>query len=107
MSSRTHVLGVPLDVMDIAELREYSSVLLSSQLAHQAVTANALLLLNAQRDAALNALCSKAALMLPESSGVRWALRRQGAQGTSIAGIDFAWQLCELCAEKGWPVFLL
>jgi N-acetylglucosaminyldiphosphoundecaprenol N-acetyl-beta-D-mannosaminyltransferase len=107
MPSRAHVLGIPLDVMGAAELRERSFLLLSSQQANQAITVNALLALDTERNPALRAACSKATLMLPESAGVRWALNRQRIKTPALAGIDYAWQLCELCAENDWPVFLL
>ncbi len=107
MSSRTRVLGIPLDVMSSVELRERSFLLLSSQKANQVITANALLTLDAQDNVDLRAACEKAALMLPESAGIRWALARKEIKAASVAGIDYAWKLCEHCAENDWPVFLL
>jgi N-acetylglucosaminyldiphosphoundecaprenol N-acetyl-beta-D-mannosaminyltransferase len=98
---------MPLDVLSAAELQERSFLLLSSQKAHQAITANALLALELDKQPALKEACTNASLMLPESAGVLWALKRRGFVAERLAGIEYAWKLCEQCAQSDWPVFLL
>jgi N-acetylglucosaminyldiphosphoundecaprenol N-acetyl-beta-D-mannosaminyltransferase len=107
MAFRTHVLGIPLDVLSAVQLRERARELMSGPVPQQAITANALLALDAEKNAALRSACLAAALMLPESAGMRWALSRKNIKTPAVAGIDLAWELCELCAENNWPIFLL
>lgn len=75
---------------------------------HQVITANALLILEAESNAALDATCHAASLVIPESAGAIWAIRRLGGPETAqIAGVDLAFKLCEMTARLGKSVFLL
>lgn len=87
--------------------RTLEEMLASSQ-SNQIITGNALLLLEAEHNLSLQKACATASLVLPESAGIAWALRRRGVQDFyRIAGIDLAFQLCEMAAKSGKSVFLI
>ena len=82
--------------------------LMLSDRAHQIITANSLLILEAQKSNDLQAACAASSLILADSIGLSWAARRlQGADPTIIPGIDFAIELCGMAEILSLPVYLL
>jgi len=75
---------------------------------HHVVTANTLMLLEAERDSELKELLENASLVVPESWGLSWASRRIGQPlDQFIPGIDLLEALCRLSAEASHGIFLL
>ena len=75
---------------------------------HQVVTANTLMLLEAERDPELKDLLENASLVVPESWGISWASRQIGEPlDQFIPGIDLLLALCRLSAERSHSIFLL
>jgi N-acetylglucosaminyldiphosphoundecaprenol N-acetyl-beta-D-mannosaminyltransferase len=81
---------------------------LQSREPRHVITGNTLMFLAAQEDPALHEILEKAAMVVPESWGIRWASRLQGqplAQFTP--GIDFMLEICSAASAGGYSVYLL
>jgi len=75
---------------------------------HLVATINPEFVMLARRDPDFAAALESAALCLPDGSGVVWAARRQGcAVGAPVTGVDLIPRLAEVCARRGWKMFLL
>jgi N-acetylglucosaminyldiphosphoundecaprenol N-acetyl-beta-D-mannosaminyltransferase len=75
---------------------------------HQVVTVNPEFIMAAQRDSEFARVLESAALCLPDGIGVVWAARRRGCVlGGPVTGTDLVRPLAELCARRGFRLFLL
>jgi N-acetylglucosaminyldiphosphoundecaprenol N-acetyl-beta-D-mannosaminyltransferase len=71
-------------------------------------TVNPEFVMRARRDECFRSVLNSAALCLADGIGVVWAMRRQGCrQQQRVAGSDLIPRLAQVCAERGWSVFLL
>ncbi|MEB3234070.1 MAG: WecB/TagA/CpsF family glycosyltransferase [Cyanobacteriota bacterium] len=101
---RTRVLGVPVDVCPDV----YAAALaLAQQGGGQIVTLNAEMTMAALADPALGAAIEAAALVIPDGSGVVWALGRQRLRVRRSPGIELAWSLLDAAQQRGWRVALI
>lgn len=72
------------------------------------VTPDALASLRSRRDKRYCRVIDKAALVLPDGSGLTWALRFLGSPvQEQIPGVEFTEHLCRQAASQGWPVYFL
>lgn len=72
------------------------------------VTPDALASLRSRRDKRYCRIVSKASLVLPDGSGLTWALRFLGSPvQEQIPGVEFMEHLCRQAASHGWPVYFL
>jgi N-acetylglucosaminyldiphosphoundecaprenol N-acetyl-beta-D-mannosaminyltransferase len=102
------ILGTRLDSLTRSETLQRIRQLLDKPGSHHVVTGNTLMLLDAEKDADLRDVLEKAALVVPESSGVYWASRRLGAPLQEFfPGIDLLCALCEMAGRLGKSVYLL
>jgi len=97
------ILGSRIDAVTLSDALQKIDDFLAGSSPHHIITGNTLMLLDAERDSDLRAILERAALVLPESSGVIWAARRLGHHLQIIPGIDF---MLALCAKKT-SIFLL
>jgi N-acetylglucosaminyldiphosphoundecaprenol N-acetyl-beta-D-mannosaminyltransferase len=75
---------------------------------HLVATVNPEFVMRAQTDREFARVLGAADLSLPDGTGVVWAARRQGCDlGGSVAGVDLIDPVAELCARRGFPLFLL
>ena len=75
---------------------------------HLVATVNPEFVMLARRDADFARALDAAALSLPDGSGVVWAARRQGcAMKGPVTGTDLIEPVAEMCARRGWRLFLL
>jgi len=102
------ILGSRIDPVSSRTALDDVLRFLQSQDPHHVVTGNTLMFLAAQEDPELHEILEKAALVVPESWGIRWASRLHGqplAQFTP--GIDFMLEICRAIEAGGHSVFLL
>jgi N-acetylglucosaminyldiphosphoundecaprenol N-acetyl-beta-D-mannosaminyltransferase len=102
------ILGSRLDTLSSRTALEEILRFLQSKEPHHVITGNTLMFLAAQEDPELHEILEKAALVVPESWGVRWASRVHGqplAQFTP--GIDFMLEICRAAEAGSHSVFLL
>lgn len=75
---------------------------------HLVATVNPEFVMRAGGDAEFARVLDSAALCLPDGSGVVWAARRQGCGMTGpVTGTDLIPHLAQMCASRGWRLFLL
>ncbi|MEB3173223.1 MAG: WecB/TagA/CpsF family glycosyltransferase [Cyanobacteriota bacterium] len=103
-SQRTRVLGVPVDVC--ADVRD-AALALARRGGGQIVTLNAEMTMAALADPALAAAIEAAGLVIPDGSGVVWALGLQRLRVRRSPGIELAWSLLEAAQQLGWRVALV
>jgi N-acetylglucosaminyldiphosphoundecaprenol N-acetyl-beta-D-mannosaminyltransferase len=104
---RSTVLGIPLDDVTPAEAVQQLHTLLRGGGQHHVATPNNEILVAATHLPDLATILQRTSLNLPDSTGVAWAMRRQGAHlRERVTGVDTVARLCaELTADT--PVFLL
>lgn len=106
--SRAEILGVRVDRVGRAEALEAIDALVERGAGAQVVTANAELVMAAQRDLVLRAIVNGAALVVPDGIGVVWAAARLGsAVPERVPGIELAEAVLARAAQRGWPAYLL
>jgi N-acetylglucosaminyldiphosphoundecaprenol N-acetyl-beta-D-mannosaminyltransferase len=105
--SRQKVLGYPVDLIDensaltvIEEAWNHSKSL-------HIVTLNAEMVIASQSDQALDRIVRHAHLIVPDGSGVVWALRLAGHKCDRLPGIELAAATLKLAAKTGKKVALL
>ncbi len=108
---RTEVLGVPVDAVDTAgALRRCERVLAQGAAAEplQIVTLNPEMVMRARRDPRFKEVLLRAGLVLADGAGVSWAARWLGSPiPERVPGVDLLFELCALCARRGWSVYFL
>ena len=108
MRSFVHILGVRLDDVAFPEMLEAVARLVEGGGAHQIVTVNTEYLMTAQRDPEFADLLRHTALNVPDSVGVLWAARWLGHPlRERVTGSDGIYRVAELCAQRGFRLFLL
>ena len=102
------MLGVRVDCVDMGSALERIEAMVDEGGHHLVATVNPEFVMLAQRDPEFARILDSAALCLPDGSGVVWAARRQGCTMPGpVTGVDLIPQLAELCAHRGWRLFLL
>lgn len=105
--SRASVLGVHLDCLTQKESVLRIRALLHTQSCHPVFTVNNEMVVEAQKNHAFRSVLRSASLCLPDSTGVVWALRRQGHGIRSrVTGVDTVLDLCAFLSAD-MSVFLL
>jgi len=100
------VLGYPVDPLTAEQAIAKVAEAVAAQRPLQVVTLNAEMAMQGRKDAELGAILHASQLVLPDGSGVVWALRRQGLKVAKLAGVDFLGHLCAWAAANGKRVFL-
>jgi N-acetylglucosaminyldiphosphoundecaprenol N-acetyl-beta-D-mannosaminyltransferase len=114
MPERTFVLGLPVDTLPMAGAVDRVASKVSEGAPREAgglhvVTMNAEMAMQAQRDVELGDIIRGAGLVVPDGSGVVWAVRRQRPEQRvcKVAGVDLVRELAALGATQGWRFYLL
>ena len=102
------ILGSRIDRLTFAQAREIIRGLVVSDQPHHVVTANTLMIVEAQHDAELRTILETASVVIPESWGVRWASKQMGSPLSEfVPGIDLLLALCQEATREGQRVYLL
>lgn len=103
------VLGVRVDCVDMAAaVARIEELVDAGSRAALVATVNPEFVMHARRDAQFRNALEHAGLALPDGIGVVWALRRQGCMlPDRVTGVDFVPRLAELCARRGYRLYLL
>lgn len=105
---RLQVLGVPVDVVSEDDVLEFVTDRVQTRRPARIVTVNAEFVVKAQSDREFAEALKSADLATPDSGGVVWAVRRQGAHlKDRVGGSDLIWHISRQAAELGHRVFLL
>ncbi len=104
---RVHVLGHPLDLVDLEWAARYLAERAHARQATSVVTLNPELVVRAQRDATVHAAIQDATLIVPDGIGVVWAATRAGHTVPGrVPGVELALRLLEL-GGPDLPTFFL
>jgi N-acetylglucosaminyldiphosphoundecaprenol N-acetyl-beta-D-mannosaminyltransferase len=106
--SSVRILGVRIDDVTFSEMLAAVARYVESGGAHQISTVNVEYLMTAQRDAEFAKVLRHTALNVPDSVGVLWAARWLGHPlRERVTGSDGIYRVAELCAQRGFRLFLL
>ena len=102
------IFGCRIDRLTYATALERVRSFMASSRPHQIVTANPLMLMDARLDQELTEVINAADMVVPESSGIRWASQQLGTPlDVFLPGIDLFLGMCRMANEDGLSVFLL
>jgi N-acetylglucosaminyldiphosphoundecaprenol N-acetyl-beta-D-mannosaminyltransferase len=102
------ILGIPVHAVTMADTLALIEGYMAEPRVHQIATVNPEFVMAAQSDAAFRAVLRAADLCLPDGVGLLYAARWLGqALPERVPGSELVYQLAELAAARGWPLFLL
>jgi len=105
---QVRVLSVRVDCLDMKAALDRIEQLVDAGGHHLIVTVNPEFIMRARRDREFARVLESADLCLADGAGVVWAARRQGCSMTGpVTGTDLIPPLAELCAARGFRLFLL
>lgn len=100
------MLGFPVDPVDAGGALERLQRAIAHGDALQVVTINAEMAMQGLADPELGDILRASGLVLPDGSGVVWAIRRQGRSVQKLAGVDFLGHVAGWCAAHGKRMYL-
>jgi N-acetylglucosaminyldiphosphoundecaprenol N-acetyl-beta-D-mannosaminyltransferase len=105
---RIGVLGVPVDVVDMAGAVDYvDRAVRAGARATCVLAVNPEKVITLSHDAWLHHFFDDAGLLIPDGIGVVWAARLlEHLPAARVPGADLMVELCALAARSGYPVFL-
>jgi len=103
---RAHVLGFPVDSVSVPEAVDRVATTIRDSGTLQVVTVNAEMAMQGLADPEFGSILKDSGLVLPDGSGVVWAVKRQGKPVTKLAGVDFVGHIAQWCAREGKSLFL-
>lgn len=102
---RVNVLGFPIDPLGVeGAIGRVQAATPAQPL--QVVTINAEMAIQGLADHGLGDILRGAGLVLPDGSGVVWAIRRQGKPVQKLAGVEFVGHMAQWCAANGKRMYL-
>jgi N-acetylglucosaminyldiphosphoundecaprenol N-acetyl-beta-D-mannosaminyltransferase len=104
--SRPSVLDFPVDPIDVPAALDRVAAACAGGDPLQIITINAEMTMQARTDPALGDVLRRAGLVLPDGSGVVWALRRRGWPVHKLPGVEFVEHVAAWAAREGKRVFL-
>ncbi|HEY9676490.1 MAG TPA: WecB/TagA/CpsF family glycosyltransferase [Drouetiella sp.] len=104
---RQKVLGYPVDTVDEPLALEIIEEAWNQKRGLHVVTLNAEMVVASQQDQALDRIIRHAHLIVPDGSGVVWALRLAGHEANRLPGIELANAALGLATRKGARVALV
>lgn len=101
-----HILGLPVHDLDMQDALVTIDTFIQARTPHHVVTADASMLVMAQQDAALRKIVAHAELVTPDSVGILWAAKRNGAKlHERVSGVEIVEKLCALSPERGYRLY--
>lgn len=101
---REYILGYGVDLMTKNEGLDFISKKIIENEGAQIVTINPEMIEMGEKDRELGDILRSADLIIPDGVGIKLALKMRGIKQEQVAGIDFARELINVCAENGYPV---
>lgn len=103
---RIPVLGVMIDAVTMSEAVAAIENFIAQGRPRLVVTANAEMVISAEKDPELGAIMAAADMVVPDGAGVVWAARHHGhPMPERVAGFDLAQALLARAAACGWRVY--
>jgi len=99
MNRKTHVLGVPFDVVTMDEAVARAEGLLKEKGQHFICTPNPEIVMEARKDAELMSILREADLVVPDGIGVVWASKYSEIR--ERGNLLFLWRRARSCGNGG------
>ncbi len=108
VKSSHEVLDVEIAAVTMEETVALCASMVESGRPHFIATANAEMLMMAQKDGELRRILGECDLVVPDGAGILWAGEALGVEFPErVAGADLAERLLFLAEERDWPVYFL
>ncbi|MFN3430320.1 MAG: WecB/TagA/CpsF family glycosyltransferase [Candidatus Sericytochromatia bacterium] len=107
VTDRRYVLELPVDPLPMNQALARVERAIAGREGMQIVTLNAEMSMQAIENPDLGAVIKACGLVVPDGSGVVWALKRQGIDTPKVAGVDLVRGMAEQAAQRGHKLFLL
>lgn len=104
---RACVLSYPVDLASKNEAIEFTENFIASGKRMHIVTINPEIILAAEKNPKLDAIIREAELIIPDSTGMELALKRQGFNIKKLAGIEFSEALIKKCVDNNYKIAFL
>ena len=107
LEKRRYILGLPVDPLPLEDAINRVAGAIADRRAMQIVTLNAEMAMQAGEDAELASVIQACGLVVPDGSGVVWALRRQGVNTPKVPGVELVEAMAAVGARRGWKIYFL
>lgn len=104
---RESILGFDVDLFSFEDAIQFVHQNLKENKGMQIVTINPEIITAGRKNDDLGRIINEADLVLPESVGIKLALKIMGIEQEKIPGVDFSKKLVALCALEGYTIGLL
>jgi N-acetylglucosaminyldiphosphoundecaprenol N-acetyl-beta-D-mannosaminyltransferase len=104
--NQAKVLDVKIDLIDKKELLQIVKTNIEKDKKTEIFTVNNEFLVDAQTNHKFREILNSSDINIIDSTGVVWALKKQGISAERLPGADMLLDICELCAEKKFKIFL-
>ena len=106
-NKRCKILGYNVDLLSFKDAAAFVSDKMAKNQGLHIITINPEIMALADRYSELADIINKSELVLPESAGIKIALRFKGIKQEKIPGIDFSKELLHICSRMNYPVSLI
>ena len=103
-SKRAYILNYGVDLMTKNEGLDFVVEKIIKNESAQIVTINPEMIEMGEKNPELGAILKNADLIIPDGVGIKIALKMRGIAQEQVAGIEFARELLNICAENGYSV---
>jgi len=101
-------LGVRVDDVTLDDAVEAIEGFMREGGPHQVATVNPEFVMAARRSPEFKLVLNSAALCVPDGVGLIWGSRLiRRPLRARVPGVDLIWRLADVCAERGWSMFML
>ena len=107
MNTRTFILNCPVDLLKKEEAINIVNNTIADKKNFQIITLNPEMIMNAQKNQDFLNIINKSDLNIPESIGVKLALKFKGINLNQIRGVDFARELVKLASLNNYSIAFL
>lgn len=102
------IMSIPIHAVTMKEAVAYAETLVDEEKANIIATANAEMIMLAQKDDELKDILQHADMVVPDGAGVLWAGRELNKIFPErVTGADYAEELLKTAKEKNWRVYFL
>ncbi len=102
------IMGIRVYAVTMKEALEYARKMIESETTNIVATANAEMIMLAQKDKELFDILNHCTLVVPDGAGVLWAGETLGYPFPErVTGADYAEELLKLAVQEKWPVYFL
>ena len=102
--NRAYILDYGVDLLTKNEGLDFVAKRILEGQGAQIITINPEIIEMGKKNEKLSQIIKNAELVIPESTGIKLALKLRGINQEQIAGIEFARELINICAENNYPI---